>query len=38
MTEQPRTLSRERLTGGAGSVSAGCLASVRTWLGDFLDL
>lgn len=38
MTEQPRTLSRDRLTGGAESVSAGCLASVRTWLGDFLDL
>lgn len=38
MTEQPRTLSRDRLTGIAGHVSAHCLASVRTWLGDFLDL
>ncbi|QAY61744.1 type II toxin-antitoxin system PemK/MazF family toxin [Microbacterium protaetiae] len=38
MTEQPRTLSRERLTGVAGHVSSGCLDSVRTWLGDFLDL
>lgn len=38
MTEQPRTLSRERLTGVAGSVSPRCLAEVRTWLGDFLDL
>lgn len=38
MTEQPRTLSRDRLTGSTGSVSADCLASVRTWLGDFLDL
>lgn len=38
MTEQPRTLSRDRLMGNTGQVSAGCLASVRTWLGDFLDL
>lgn len=38
MTEQPRTLSRDRLTGIAGEVSPDCLASVRMWLGDFLDL
>lgn len=38
MTEQPRTLSRDRLTGLAGAVSIDCLAAVRTWLGDFLDL
>ena len=38
ITEQPRTLSRDRLTGIAGEVSMSCLASVRTWLGDFLDL
>ncbi|MGA0568352.1 type II toxin-antitoxin system PemK/MazF family toxin [Rathayibacter sp. KR2-224] len=38
MTEQPRTLPRDRITGIAGQVSAGCLARVRTWLGDFLDL
>ncbi|WP_396656657.1 type II toxin-antitoxin system PemK/MazF family toxin [Microbacterium sp.] len=38
MTEQPRTLSRDRLTAIAGQVSEGCLASVRMWLGDFLDL
>jgi mRNA interferase MazF len=38
MTEQPRTLSRDRLTRVAGEVSADCLASVRSWLGDFLDL
>jgi mRNA interferase MazF len=38
MTEQPRTLSRDRLTGISGQVSASCLASVRAWLGDFLDL
>ena len=38
MTEQPRTLSRNRITGVAGEVSIDCLATVRTWLGDFLDL
>ncbi len=38
MTEQPRTLSRGRLTGIAGEVSAECLREVRTWLADFLDL
>ena len=38
MTEQPRTLSRDRLTGIAGSIDAQCLSMVRTWLGDFLDL
>ncbi|PZU44764.1 MAG: type II toxin-antitoxin system PemK/MazF family toxin [Microbacterium sp.] len=37
MTEQPRTLSRDRLTGFAGVITAECLAEVRTWLGDFLD-
>lgn len=38
MTEQPRTLSRDRLTGVAGEVTIDCLGAVRTWLGDFLDL
>lgn len=38
MTEQPRTLSRDRLTGIAGEVTDECLATVRTWLGDFFDL
>lgn len=38
MTEQPRTLSRDRLTRIAGQISTDCLASVRSWLGDFLDL
>lgn len=38
MTEQPRTVSRERLTRVAGAVSPRCLAEVRIWLGDFLDL
>ncbi len=38
MTEQPRTLARDRLTTISGQVSGSCLAAVRTWLGDFLDL
>ncbi|HEY5787716.1 MAG TPA: type II toxin-antitoxin system PemK/MazF family toxin [Microlunatus sp.] len=38
MTEQPRTLSRDRLTTISGQVSSFCLDAVRTWLGDFLDL
>jgi len=38
MTEQPRTLPRDRLTGVAGEVSIDCLDTARTWLGDFLDL
>lgn len=38
MTEQPRTLSRERLQRISGQVSPSCLTAVRTWLGDFLDL
>jgi mRNA interferase MazF len=38
MTEQPCTLSRDRITDIAGQVSSGCLDHVRTWLADFLDL
>jgi mRNA interferase MazF len=38
MTEQPCTFSRDRITGIAGQVSAACLAEVRTWLGDFLEI
>ena len=38
MTEQPRTLARDRFTGIAGSGTPECLRAVRTWLGDFLDL
>ena len=38
MTEQPRTISRERLTRVSGHVTEGCLHAVRTWLGDFPDL
>ena len=38
MTEQPRTVSVERLTDPVGGVDADCLAQIRLWLGDFLDL
>lgn len=38
MTEQPRTVSRDRITSTAGQVSTETLAAVRLWLGDFLDL
>ncbi|WP_139415593.1 type II toxin-antitoxin system PemK/MazF family toxin [Agromyces laixinhei] len=38
MTEQPHTLSRDRFTRIAGQISTDCLTSVRTWLGDFLDV
>jgi mRNA interferase MazF len=38
MTEQLRTLARDRLTGVAGEVSHECLETARMWLGDFLDL
>lgn len=38
MSEQPRTLSRDRITGIAGAVSPGCFNSARVWLRDFLDL
>ncbi len=36
MTEQPRTLSRQRIASVAGSVDSTCLASIRRWLDDFL--
>ena len=38
MSEQPRTLSRDRITGIAGQVTDACLTEIRIWLGDFLDL
>jgi mRNA interferase MazF len=37
MTEQPRTLSRERLVGQAGRVGRATLAQVRSWLSDFVQ-
>lgn len=36
LTEQPRILSRDRLTGVAGQVSDVCFAAARRWLDDFL--
>lgn len=37
MTEQLRTISRERLVGRAGQVDASTLADIREWIIDFLD-
>ena len=38
MSEQVRTISRERIVDRAGRVSRATLAEVRVWLADFLDL
>ena len=38
MSEQIRTISRERVVGRAGHADDATLAAVRTWLADFLDL
>ena len=38
ITEQPRTISRERLAGSIGQVDEDCLAEIKQWLADFLDL
>ena len=38
LTEQPRAISRDRLTRSAGLVSATCLAEIDQWLRDFLGL
>jgi mRNA interferase MazF len=38
MTEQVRTISRERIVAGAGRVEAAVLAEVRGWIRDFLEL
>lgn len=35
MTEQPRTVSPTRISGGAGSVNAQTLAVIRRWISDF---
>ena len=37
MTEQVRTISRERLVGHAGQVDPETLADIRRWIRDFLD-
>jgi mRNA interferase MazF len=36
MTEQPRTISRRRITGSAGHVDEATLATIHRWLDDFL--
>ncbi len=38
MSEQVRTISRERVVGRAGRADAATLAAVRGWLADFLEL
>ncbi|HLS24428.1 MAG TPA: type II toxin-antitoxin system PemK/MazF family toxin [Beutenbergiaceae bacterium] len=37
MTEQIRTLSRQRLARADGSVDDACLSRIRVWLNDFLS-
>lgn len=36
MTEQPRTISRTRITAQAGSIEPACMRQIRSWLDDFL--
>jgi mRNA interferase MazF len=38
MSEQVRTISRERLVGRAGRADPATLAAVRGWIADFLEL
>ncbi len=38
MTEQVRTLSRNRIFGTAGQVSPLCLMRARDWIGEFIGL
>jgi mRNA interferase MazF len=38
MTEQPRTISRERIRSVAGSVTPATLALARRWVGDLLEI
>ena len=38
MSEQPRTISRERLADQVGQVDDRCLSEIKQWLADFLDL
>jgi mRNA interferase MazF len=38
MTEQVRTISRERVVDRAGRVSPETLVAIRVWIRDFLDL
>lgn len=36
MTEQPRTISRQRIANVAGTIDNACLAEIRRWLSDFI--
>jgi mRNA interferase MazF len=36
MTEQPRAISRQRVSGDAGAVDGECLQQLSRWLDDFL--
>lgn len=38
MTEQPRTVTRDRLVGDIGAVDAATMGDVDSWLRDFLAL
>lgn len=38
LTEQPRTITRDRITGVIGSVDRETMAEVDVWLRDFLSL
>ena len=38
MTEQPRTVSRARITAAAGSIDAESIGRIVGWLRDFLDI
>ena len=36
MTEQPRTISRQRIAATGGKIDDECLGVIRRWLNDFL--
>lgn len=38
LTEQPRAISRDRLSRSAGHVDAACMTEIDQWLRDFLYL
>jgi mRNA interferase MazF len=38
MTEQPRTISRHRISGSAGNVDEPTMAAIIRWIKDFLAL
>ncbi len=37
MTEQPRTIARSRITGGAGAAGDTTMALIDQWLRDFTE-